>query len=209
LVCALVLTGAALADDVLPPIWLGDQNTVHAEWDTWAGFNTDPTPIAPDSWYSIPADAVSAPDAQAYDTATYLTEYEGRSDVVAVDGPWQLDFLAHNFVDDLSELWLQVTYWAPESNGVDFFVDTDPYTPDINGPYFNGVVEHTNGWITEAYSFVIAPSPASELITLDFPGAGIGSPAYIDQVVIDTVAVPEPGGLLVLIAGVALLRRRR
>lgn len=214
-VCALmtgvvILSGAALADDVLPPVWRGESNTVYAEWDSWEGFNTTPTPFYPDNWYSNPV-GLSSPDSQAYDTAQYLSSYADRNDVVEIDGMSQIDFLMPNFVDqDQTELWIQLTYWVAETTEVTFLLDTDPYTDDINGPYLQGSVEHDSGWVTEAYSFTILPSVDAELITLDFADASSSTPIYLDQVVIDSVAVPEPTAavLLVALAALGLARRR-
>lgn len=209
LVVGLTLSsGPVLADDIFAPVWRGEANTVFAEWDTWAGFNTVPTPFYPDSWMSNP-DGLASPDAQAYDTAQYLASYESRSDVVEINGFAQLDFMMPNYLDqEFTELWIQLTYWVAGPTDVTFLLDTDPYTDDINGPYFEGSQSHDLGWVTEAYSLTILPSVGSELVTLDFAGAS-STPVYLDHVLIESVAAPEPGTLgLLLAALVSVLRRR-
>ncbi len=208
LVCALLAGSAAVADDVFPPIWRGEDNTVMAEWDTWAGFNTTPTPILPDTWISTPAGLASG-DAQAYDTAAYLTTYESREDVVEINGPAQLDFLLPNYSgEDFTELWVQITYWTADTTDVTFLVDTDPYTEYIGGITMMGTMDHDYGWVTEAWTMTIAPSVDAELVALDFAGAA-ASPVYVDQVMIESVAAPEPAALSLVLVGAALLRRRR
>lgn len=202
-----ILAGPALADDVFPPVWRGETNTVFAEWDTWEGFNTTPTPFYPDMWTSNP-EGLTSPDAQAYGTAAYLPSYESRSDVVQINGLNQIDFLMPNFIgEDLTELWIQLTYWVADTTDITFLLDTDPYTGAIFGPQFEGTFEHEYGWVTEAYSFTILPSVASELITLDFAGAA-SMPVYLDQIVIESVAVPEPAALALFAVALVLLRRR-
>jgi hypothetical protein len=203
-----LLTGPALADNMLAPLWRGENNTVFAEWDTWTGFSTTGTPFYPDTWMSLPAD-LPTPDAQAYGTAEYLPTYESRNGVVELNDMYQIDFLMPNFLDfDLTEVWIQLTYWAAAPTEALFLVDTNPYTAGISGPYFEGACMHEFGWVTEAYSFTIQPGVSSELIALDFAGAHT-SPVYLDQVVIDSIAVPEPTSLaLAALLCLALVRRR-
>jgi len=207
--CLLLGAAPALADDLFAPAWRGDDNTVLAEWDTWDGFSTT-DPFYPDDWHSIPA-GLPSPDAMAYDTAEYLSVHEGRDDVVKIDGFLQLDFLMPNFVgQELTETWIQLTYLATEPAEVDFLIDTDPYSDDINGPQLMDAFDHGDGWVTEAYLYTILPSPESALFALDFSSASGAAPVYLDQVVFDSVAVPEPVSALILaLGGVAVLRRRR
>jgi hypothetical protein len=199
----MLLSGPALADDIFAPVWRGEENTVFAEWNTWDGFNTTPAPFYPDTWTSVPGGLVS-PDAQAYETAQYWAAYENRDEVVEVNGFAQIDFALPNFANQtLTELWIQLTYWAADPTDVTFLVDTDPYTPDINGPYLEGTFDHDFGWVTEAYSLTILPSVNYELIALDFAAA----PVFIDQVIVESVAVPEPATLALV--GLLLLGWRR
>ena len=152
----------------------------------------------------------ASPDAQAYDSATLLGTHGGRDDVVAIDGPWQLDFLAPNFAGyDFTEIWVEVTYMACEAlDNYDITLWTDGLE-DINGPQFVDSIDHGDGWVTEALSFTIQPSVSQELVALDLLDADMASPVYIDSLIIDSVAVPEPAALLLLCIGGMLLARRR
>jgi hypothetical protein len=197
----------AMADDVFAPVWRGEDNTVFAEWNTWNGFNTVPTPFLADTSQSVPA-GLPAADAQAYDTAQYLPTHESRSDVVEINGFAQIDFLMPNFAGQaFTELWIQLTYWAQDPTAVTFLIDTDPYTDDINGPQFEGSFDHAGGWVTTAYSFTILPSVDFELVTLDFANAA-NNPVYLDHVVIESVAAPEPAAFGLAALLIALARRR-
>ena len=148
-----------------------------------------------------------------------LPTFEGRDDVLQINDV-QIGFLLPNFLNgDYKIIRLQVTYW-PDDGGVeawldgslDMWVGFDPYNTDIRFPVQgdNGGIwideEWNGGWLTEVYEWVLSPNPAWEEFFLGFEAA----PAYVDQVVIDTMCVPEPGVLsLLVVGGVALLRRRK
>ncbi|MGD8452115.1 MAG: PEP-CTERM sorting domain-containing protein [Phycisphaerae bacterium] len=58
-------------------------------------------------------------------------------------------------------------------------------------------------WVTYAIGAHITPSPAVEFIVIDIPWNTV-----IDQIVVDTISIPEPSSLaLIGLASVALLRR--
>ncbi len=67
-----------------------------------------------------------------------------------------------------------------------------------------------DGWVTEVLKFRLEPNPPWEILTM---GEFISYPAYVDQVVIDTICIPEPGTLVLLAVGCVRLlvrpRRRR
>ena len=76
--------------------------------------------------------------------------------------------------------------------------------PDIQWPA-PGPYPGSGPWYTYNYGLTIEPNPTSETVTITVPEC-----AVIDQIVVDTICIPEPGtlGLLVL-GGLAVLRRRR
>jgi len=227
-VAMFVISGIVVADDLFPPDWRGDARTVTAEWDSWDSGASLPNP---DQW-SSGAGQLSTTESPyailASDGIDYLSTYEGRSDVLHLyefdEGFFpMLGFRLPNFPDgDSKTVRVQVTYWPDDGGNEawlanDFLVlaGMDPLNPENTLPGYginDDPIEATyideaenGGWVTETYEFTITPNPAWEEIWFGFEEY----PAYVDQVVIDTICVPEPATLLLLSLGGLVLRRRK
>ena len=196
------------ADDVMPPVWRGEDRTVFAEWNF---ANVDWTP---DSWSSNPG-GLDTPVYRLRDVppSVFHESYASRENVWQINADYGLGFWIPNFSGgEYKTIQVQITYLADDEAGNVF--------PGVNIPLENpwwfgelsDSVAHTDSWITDVYLVEIQPNPASEYVYL-FAEDSLGDPyypAYIDQVVIDTICVPEPATLgLLLIGGLALLRGRR
>ena len=216
-----VISGVVIADDLFSPDWRGDARTVTAEWDSWGNFSTvAPTPA--DTWSKGAGTIALVPPTPeaAFDPtlAQVLSSYEGRDDVLQVDD-FSVGFALPNFYDgDHKTIRVQVTYWADDGNimfPVFFvFAGLDPYNmeqllPGYPMPVFGdpvGFDDHNgSGWLTEAFDFTIAPNPAWEVFYVDFAIDNI----YLDQVVVDTICVPEPATICLLGLGRLALRKRK
>ncbi len=220
----LVMTfgGATMADDVMPPPWGGMLNSQWAEWDTWNGGMAGDIPS---DIFSANPQTLGPPVARS--SGQYLGQFQGRLDVIEMNQHDDLTFMLDNFDDPNPEkrIWLQVTYWiglemTPETSffGVNLWLPSSPtdpiFVPAFPGsPNFITRVEHIDditreltGWATDVYEFIIQPNPDWEQIGLKFDAY----PAYVDQVVIDTICVPEPAtmGMLAIGAGMFVRRRR-
>jgi hypothetical protein len=192
----------ALADDILTPPWdRGADGTTFARWE----FSTpDPNPI-PDEEINPygPAEAsVWTGVGQGW-----FDMWGGRQ------GVWPLSGAAEIMIPNRPEpypwkdIWVQIT-WAAQVpgavplpgelvwGGIAELVQEQPLEPTMELP----PVGET--WMHSTYLIHLEPNPDHEIIRID------GS-IMIDELVIDTICIPEPMTLGMLALGALALRRRR
>jgi hypothetical protein len=187
----------AAADVLVRPDWYPDPAGVFAGWEL-----SEP----PDQGSVAPTWCESSFGAQCVltvgDGAQWVDTFEGRQGLLT--GDILLAWLS-NWPEprDYKEIWLQIAYWpdpaAPAQTPV--FVGSEPEST-IVGQY---TVDLGGGWFGELTVLIMVPNPDLETLAIN-PGNG-----YVDQIVVDTRCVPEPAGIAVLGAGLAvsLIRRRR
>lgn len=193
------------ADDINPPDWRDFENpsTTFQRWE----FSNDnnPADLEP-GWYN----ENGTPTANIFEvagSATWYSEYEGEY------GVWRLDTL-YSLVLDIpntgnnepgtrKEIWLQITYLDPYGEGYDVPIDVNPDFASIN---LENHQQLASGYYHDTYNITLEPNPAEETITIK----QIQCTMYVDEVVVDTVCIPEPAtiGLLGL-AGLFLIRKQR
>ncbi|MCC7389601.1 MAG: hypothetical protein IT431_12625 [Phycisphaerales bacterium] len=194
---------AVLADDLTPPSWRGDAGTTFQHW----GFD-QPGGGPPDAGFNNPYGMpLFAPsngatwdpiDPSGQRTGTYM---------ITFDQTLNFEIPNHGQHGAQKELWLQYVYTTIDgigptssvmdySNGSNFTLISSSPT-DLGGGLYHQL---------DIYSY--ADCPPGELVTLS-PGT-LMSPAWIDQVVIDTRCIPAPATLgLIGAAGLIGARRRR
>ena len=195
-------------DDVQPPPWRGQFSTTSQFW----LFNTPDLLVQPDG--PIPAHGGLPPGAPWLPSTRLTVQPLGpwiQSDQSGRIGIWPLSGTMNVIVDNHPEpnpvkyMWVQVVWQdipglphtGPELSGFNPLAST-PLTAV-------GPVDLGFGWFETTYKWEIRPNPRDEFFIL-------GGNINVDQLLIDTWCIPEPGtGLLTVLGGGLLLvfRRRR
>jgi hypothetical protein len=187
------------ADDLnLPPWTRGDPRTTYQRWE----FGTDNLSPPPELDYHNPLGqpVMTLPD--TWPNSVWLSTWEGRDGVWRLENPDDIyiDILNFNETYPFKEIWMQITYMAQE--GAAPIVLTNPKFEElyVSDPEPVGAYWHVT------YQITIEPNPASETIVVQ----PAGCTTYLDEIVIDTICVPEPATFCLLgLGALALLRRRR
>ncbi|MCC7147446.1 MAG: PEP-CTERM sorting domain-containing protein [Phycisphaeraceae bacterium] len=195
----LSLVSPALADDLNPPEWRGQDRTTMQEWQ----FLTDnPQPLA-----DLVVNPYGVPSAQVWPGTgqSWWQEWGGREGVWPLSGAIEL-YIPNASPNEYKDIWIQLT-WAKQAFMSAPVLSTIPggtieviQQIDI-GPTGEALPAGPNWWHT-TYNVRIYPNPTFETIRID-------GTIMVDQIVVDTICVPEPTALgLLTIGGLALLRRR-
>ena len=194
LILVVVVAIIAQADDDFAPMWRGSAGSVYAEFDAWAGFYNSPPAgffTGPDVWSTTPfpdVNSVGAPEAERINAGT-LNLFP-RSQVVSINEADGLIIKMRNYenANPVKKIRLQLTYeqsHAPSG----FAVWTGwgkvgiPQVFAASSVLVTSSVVKNGGWITAAYEIKLHPNPAAETIGFRFDGY----PAFLDQVVVDTM----------------------
>ena len=209
LTLALVVVIPAAADDLNPPEWRGQSETVFAEWD----FPTSGD-INPDS------DSYFGPgylDTYVWDEEswTYHNTYEGRQGVWEINGNGGWDVANYEPTLGGKYIQVQITYYG---NLEGMYAYAEDFIPEYIEETVDFTVDSTqdleNGW---TYALLTGQfttfNPDMEAY---YPYASGQEPPtgglYVDQIVIETLhySTPEPATMMLLgLGGLMVIRRRR
>jgi hypothetical protein len=193
-VIVLVLCSGVLADDLRPPDWRGHNDSTFQLWN----FSTpDPMPL-PDivnNRFGPPMLRVTPREFEQWIPDPGAWPLSGEIDVHILNLP---EIRPHK------EIWVQLT-WMPSA--------PDPFLPNvpvIGVSPFDSMqmvqgddIDLGNGWTHSLYMVTIWPNPIEEWIT-------IKGNIVVDQLVIDTICIPEPATVIILgIGGVLALNRKK
>jgi hypothetical protein len=185
----------AYADDYYPPPWRGLPGTTFQQWE-FNDSNTAPLPTDQDNPYGTPVTNV-VPNGGM----TWLQEFGGRPGVWPLSGYIETTIPNTPIPNPTKTIWVSIT-WMPQGIGcTPFVIETTSAT--------SGELIHQDTvtcWTRSTYEIVMHPNPPFETILIQ-------GDIMVDEMVIDTACVPEPGSLAVLGTGaIGLLfglRRRR
>jgi hypothetical protein len=197
---------AVVTDHHVPPWWRGQERTTSQIWYFLDDVREDVLPDGPalGGWDPLPSTMLDVTPGPNMGWLGWDNEREGV---------WQLsgsmDVIVDNFdpPNDEKRLWVQIT-WRPQIDGAK---PTFGYVVPAPSPdYPVTLVEETNlehGWIHSTYEWRLDYNPTDEFF-------GFFGKINVDELVIDTWCIPEPGTIASLIGlgltvGLIFWRRRK
>jgi len=190
MVVTLTAGSMAFADDVAIPTWRYANGSTYQVWE----FSDDNSTPVPDVVYNPYGDPLLQVN----------TSYGWEAGAWALSG--EIDILIPNFPEIRPEKWIQIQLtWKAADN--DPFLLDDPLI--AIGPFDSMTISRYDddqivpGCIHSIYDIVIRPNPAEEWIA-------IKGDIWVDELVIDTICVPEPATICLFgLGALTLLRKRR
>jgi hypothetical protein len=215
-VSVVLICAPALADDLVDPPWpRGSDGTTLQIWQFGDPGVYDPN----EGSYSYPEPDVDNNQYGVADLRTYtgvgqewLPDWGGRDGLWPLSGLITIDIPNRQEPLPYKEIWIQLT-WASQTPGSIPYLETEVPIGSEAGP--PGVVTESSlgptgepppvgqDWMHTTYVIRIEPNPPWEHLR-------IGGSIVVDQLVIDTICIPEPATVgLMALASIAVLRRRR
>ncbi len=195
---AAALVAPTLGDDLYPPPWRGEPNTTFQHWTFSYDQGSLWVPELSNNPYGQPSMHTYWGDEEWYD------QFQGRQGVV---NPWSntvyLDLPNSPLPNDLKIVYFQITYWPLDDYGSPAYPYGLQTAPPSANQFMVNYINLPDGWIYESWQFEIPGNPPFEQLIFS-----TGNDLYIDQMVVDTLCIPEPASLLLVAVAGLFLRRR-
>jgi hypothetical protein len=193
-VASAALTG--LATDRVEPEWREQANTTLQAW----SFDTADNPAV----LTLDGNPYGTPSAGVVsDNLSWETSYRGHTGVWRIySDDYLLLYLPNTDVTDPSsskEIWLQITYSAGS-------IDRKPQIQTLPEYASLEVVQSTaidSYYYHDIFRIILKPNPPEEWIAILPRDCNV----YIDEIVVDTICIPEPATMLILGLGLVFLRK--
>lgn len=188
------------AEDYNPPPWTrGGPGTTYQKWE----FGTDDATPSPEADYINPLGEAGLEVTGTAPWTVWLADDHEHGGVWKFEDYIQVDIFNFDQENPYKEIWVQLTFAADGMDGLNPILST---VPAATGAAEVIHKEQIDDWYWRAtYSLIIELNPSSETIYIQPRDCTM----YLDELVIDTICVPEPITICLLGLGGLLLARRR
>ncbi len=182
------------ADDLNPPAWRDASRSTLQIWE-FSLNDVNPLPDITTNPFPQPADVMP------FAGDSWLDVYQGRQGVWPLSG--EIYVPIWNYPEPLDEkrIWIQLT-WRTKGSGP-LLEASVPGGPMVDGSQIGDTILLPDGWNHSTYEIVLTPNPPEELVH-------IYGAIYLDEMVIDTICIPEPATMFLMAMGgfIALSKRK-
>lgn len=186
------------ADDYNPPPWRGENNTTTQIWE----FPTDTNPSDPDS-YVNPNGTANLTVTGDFPFTAWLADDKGHQGVWKFEDFIKIDIANYVIQNPYKEIWIQLTFAADGGAGLSPLINTVPTLTGV--PTLIDKQQVDSYYWRATYSLIIEPNPDFESIYIQPRDCTM----YLDELVIDTICVPEPTTICLISLGTLVLLRKR
>lgn len=212
LTVVLCAASAFAALDIDPAPWRGLDGSTYQSWDFLTNAKDDITPDDDQNPYGTATLTISGSYFES--TGYYIV---GPSSYAEHDGVWGfkstmiIDIPNNPVENPYKEVWLQITFAGVTSAGT-------AATPNIfmlpegneaaaveMRPDLVNLIDLGDGYYHATYHGILIPNPESEIAVI-MPAE---CTLYVDDLIVETICVPEPATVALLCAGLAMLTRKK
>jgi hypothetical protein len=210
----LILTMAVLfcvqsivfAYDINPPVWRGSSNSTFQIWE----FANDHSPADLSTGWINPNGTPTATIQDPFEMVDWLVDYNAGGSEIEY-GIWKLyagkllleiPNTDNTAPDSSKEIWMQITYYDPTGVGGNLPVVAVPSYTTLT---LVNRTELPSNFLHDTYKIIIEPNPSIETIKI----SPIQCQLYVDEIIVDTICVPEPATIAIFALGSLMFVRRR
>jgi hypothetical protein len=179
------------------PSWSGQDGTTSQQW---SFTQDDAAPPQPDAGWD---NEFGTPQLSVYNSvwSDNIDGHQGAWTFSSFGSGVLVDIPNNPVSQPVKEIWVELTWEAAASS----FIPDQPIIgvwADNFEKQLMGEQQLDNNWKASLYKITIWPNPSAEQIT-------INGDICLDQVIVDTICIPEPATFGLLIGGALMAIRRR